>query len=322
MIKENICVNKIKSKWNALIGIHPNNYSNDTQSYVRELDSETDYGLKETLSYIDTLHYSGQVLNSSEFKITMNLNDYLYSTLLDVKFNLDRIENHIKTLEHLISDKSISPAWKLVTSYYACYYIVIDLNRLYGHFLLNLNKEEMLSIQTSRIKDIANLNINTDKENNFPFEIRANPVEDGYMKEIELTFKVTTNKTHLYVWKYFRENFFNLPSKKEGFHNKYKDNRLMYFILYGNKAEHIKWLNPSELRNEWNYRNSSLYSQEGFAIGKEFQDLITNKDKAYDWYRRTDSVKDIPKNYINGISFLYHYLRNEITDIKNFFYPK
>lgn len=260
----------------------------------------------------DALYYKVLIKNEqfdiNSFKFTISSDDFFDSILNDFYHNYKRIKNHHANLMVLLSQNDTHPAWIVVTAYYGCYYMALDLNRLNGSFLIYFSKDEISGI----FPKINQLPRSCQDGGSFRVVRRENE------NDIDLSFYPASGKSHSLVWDYLHENFF---TQKNTYFKRHTDSnyRLSLLtisdILSGGKQSGQKWPNPSQIRNKWNYQELSLYLDKGIGNTQSFVSILRNKNYAYRWFKNNHKLSTDDKEHVNSIGFLYHYLMDSIDKL-------
>lgn len=241
------------------------------------------------------------------FIITLSMEDFRDAICNDFFFNYKRIQNHKLNLNSLLISEAnkTHPAWIVVTTYYACYYMALDLNRLAGNFLITFQKEEMDSI----FKEIR-------FDSHIPFKDPKSTSFNAYVKktdnnEIEIKFSIASGKSHSLVWQYLKDNFFKSKINDGDSNQLYlMEKKIISRILSGEDG----WLSPSQVRNKWNYQELNLYDDEGLNESKIFLKILKEDNYAYKWILNR-FLHPTNENHVASIAFLYQYLSHNIDKL-------
>ena len=275
------------------------------------------YSMRETISTFEpkinfTLRKSLRLMISgyrekNYFIIILGMEDFRDAICNDFFFNYKRIQNHKLNLNFLLNSEAnkTHPAWIVVTAYYACYYMALDLNRLAGNFLITFQKDEMDSI-FKEIRFDSHIPFKDSTHTSFQTSVRKTDND-----EIEIKFSVASGKSHLLGWRYLRDNFFKSNKSNNGDSNQYLiEKQIISQILYGES----KWLSPSQVRNKWNYQELNLYDDEGLNESKIFLKILKEDNYAYKWIHNR-SLLPTSENHVASIAFLYQYLSHNIDKL-------
>ena len=265
---------------------------------LRSEDRPQQYKYSHTVKSIlgDTsAHREVHFLSPSLLQITIAAGEYTQAIFNDLYFGHMRISEQCKNLEHLLNSNA-QPAWVLVTAYYAAYFMVNDISKASGRFVINLSEADFLGIlstQTKSVRDTVTVEVNN------PFFVT---VEHGKMNgEITLTLKKSSPKPHQIAW----SNFSQIANKI-----KISDDRLTYLALLKSiiSSEDSEWETPSTVRNTWNYSQSNYFGEKGDEIGKIFSSIIKSPKSTFSW-ARNNNLKPSRENLAASIAYVYYTLK-------------
>jgi hypothetical protein len=234
-------------------------------------------------------------LSTSILQITIAAGEYAQAIFNDLYFGHVRISEQCKNLEHLLKSDA-QPAWMLVSAYYAAYFMVNDISKANGKFIINLSEGDFVGILATQQPSFRST---VTVETNNPFFVT---VEHGQMSgEITLTLRKSSPKPHQIAW----SNFNQIVNKI-----KISDERLPYLMLL--KAiispEGSGWEIPSAVRNTWNYSQSNYFGEKGDEIGKIFTSIIKSPGSTFGW-ARNNNLKPSQENLAASIAYVYHTLK-------------
>ncbi|MDO4694760.1 MAG: hypothetical protein Q4A62_09130 [Eikenella sp.] len=263
------------------------------KNYIRDFEPNLNNILKKSLRLMTSGHSE-----KNFFIIKLSRYDFNDSLCNDFFYNYKRIQNHKLNLTALLENKKTHPAWIIVTAYYACYYMALDLNRLMGNFLITFQERELNEI-FNEIKFDNHIPLNNPASS---FNARVSINTDN---EIEIKFSIASGKSHLLVWNYMNDNFFKKDDRKHS--NYLTEMEYVSSILTGRN----RWISPSQVRNKWNYQEPNLYDENGITLSKSFLANLENNKKAYKWIQRR-KLDPSDENHASSLAFLYHYLSHSI----------
>lgn len=265
---------------------------------LRGEDKPRQYAYGNTIKNIlsDTsAHQNVLFMSSSLFQVTIATGEYAQAIFNDLYFGYVRISEQCKNLDHLLKSDA-KPAWVLVTAYYASYFMVTDISKANGRFVINLSEQDLIGILSTQPQSFRST---VAIEANNPFFVT---VEHGQMSgEITLTLKKSSPKPHQIAW----SNFSQIANKM-----KIDDDRLIYLALLKSiiSSEDSGWESPSKVRNTWNYSQSNLFGDKGFEIGKKFNSIIKSPKSTFGW-ARNNNLKPSSENLAASIAYIYHTLK-------------
>ncbi|MDB5790020.1 MAG: hypothetical protein JWQ80_44 [Massilia sp.] len=231
---------------------------------------------------------------STELELSCAKSDYLEAVLTELHFGNIRIEEQCKNLGALIVAEA-QPAWILVTTYYACYFMANDLAKASGQFIINISKDDFLGMLSGQPPSISGA---MQVEGYTPFSVT---VSHGEMSgEVNLLMRKNGSKPHQLAW----HNFARLLAKLSVSDSRFKHVELLKAISLAKDG----WGNPSDVRNTWNYTQSNYYGEKGRGLAKTFSSVIRADGSAFAW-AGNNTLKPTEENVVASIAYLYHILR-------------
>jgi hypothetical protein len=88
------------------------------------------------------------VESTSELLIEIKTEELKTALFSDFYFGHIRIKEQINNVNNLINADS-QVAWTVTTVYYACYFMAVEIAKLYGEFIINFSKDEFDNIINS-----------------------------------------------------------------------------------------------------------------------------------------------------------------------------
>ncbi len=246
-------------------------------------------------------HREVSFISTFLLEVTIAASEYKQAIFNDLYFGSRRVIEQCKNLEYLLKSTA-QPAWVLVTAYYAAYFMVNDISKINGKFVMNLNEEDfrgLLSTQPITFQQTVSV------ESNNPFFVTVE--HGGMVGEIKLTLRKSSPKPHQIAW----SNFSQITNKLS-----INDERLSYLTLLKSilSSEDAGWENPSAIRNTWNYSQSNYFDAKGNEIGRTFYSLIGSEKSTFGW-ARNNNLKPTVENVAASIAFIYHTLRSSHSAI-------
>jgi hypothetical protein len=233
-------------------------------------------------------------VSSNEIKLSIAKSDYLEAILTELHFGKVRVDEQCKSLEALIHANA-QPAWILVTAYYACYFMVNDIAKSSGRFIINLSKEEFIGLLSGQPPSIIE-KMQVDGSTSFSVV-----VSHGEMSgQVNLLLRKNGSRPHQLAW----HNFSQILTQVIISDTRFKHLELLKSISLANDG----WGNPSDIRNSWNYSKSNYYGDKGTNLAKTFSSMIKTKRSALAWATNI-TLKPTEENIVASIAYLYHILR-------------
>jgi hypothetical protein len=269
----------------------------------------SDYYFKDTLKQflLESIGNSTITIESSnKLKFEVKAEEFAITLFSDFYFGYMRIKEQINNVNNLI-ESGCQVAWIVTTTYYACYFMAVEITKLYGVFIINLSKDELSNIMNSSTNK-NNSTITIDINNSFQVSIRSS----SYDNILDLHLVREASRPHQIVWTNFSQVLRRLSVDDKLLHHK----TLLIDICDNSKK---KWKLPSSVRNEWNYTYADYYSDRGTALGEKFLSIIKKSDSAMNWASQRKLQPD-ENNTTASIAYLYHCLSEATELINNRFY--
>lgn len=190
-------------------------------------------------------------------------------------------------------NSNINTGWLIVTAYYSAFFAAIEIARLYGYFPMSLAVDDVAYLETK-------LTGSADLVQQFSNSIPRNFV--GEVSGNKIIFRSSGDKPHVAAWDQVRKHVLKDVVDSMG----WVEAAILMCFLSGDRS----WKNPSELRNEWNYKRADLFAKTSRGI--QFRKLIGNADGGQKWLAQTKHADDE-----NQISILAALTETLCTPIKN-----
>lgn len=232
--------------------------------------------LKSTPSYKSSFKYS--LLHETQIKVEINSatsfsifegetdlptvdgEAILEARFTDFLLSANRVKIQYQDLIKAKESHS-SSAWLLVTAYYCGFYACIELLKIVNRIPLGLDIEDLSTLQP-RATGTSKAAFFDGKPLNFIGQNYAN----------KIVFESSGSKPHQYAWSQLNSLL------KEVFHGKdWQEVEALRMILSD------PLLNPSKIRNNWNYKRADYYGSAGERFGVQTRKLIGNLPSATDW---------------------------------------
>ena len=239
------------------------------------------------------------IQNLTNFYIDVAIDDYNGCLLVDYHSARERIIQQKNNLEVLYKN-SMQPAWIIITAYYCNFFIANELSKLYGRYIVNFSRKEMSTIIKQSNYSAQFILRDLDENNSYEVEV-SNSEYDNFVR---LKFNKKSPKPHKIVWenlsKLIKDIIADVTHEKLLFEN----------IIKGDN----NWQNPSQIRNNWNYRYSEYYSTKGNALGSNFLKIISNKSSTLNHFNNR-RIQPTDINLASSIAFIYYLLLEAFEDI-------
>lgn len=187
--------------------------------------------------------------------------------LTDFLLGASRVKTHYEDLMKA-KDAHISSAWLLVTAYYCCFFSCIELLKITDRIQIGFDSED-LNLLESRATGQHKAAFFQGNTLNFVGQFHAN----------KIVFESTGAKPHAAAWTHL--------------------NSALATIFKGKAWEEIEMLrrilsdpalNPSRVRNNWNYKRPDYFGAAGEKFGIQFKKLLGNPKGSKDWLVRNGAT--------------------------------
>lgn len=262
--------------------------------------------IKNTLLDISS-NISISFIENSDFSIEMSDEDYSLSLSADSYYGKKRIDEQTNNVKCLLNN-NCQPAWIIISTYYACFYLANELAKFYGIYIMNFSSSELRDLLFKAV-DPQPQYFNLDSTN---ISYRVIVSHSDYDSLIKLSFHRQSIKPHFEVW----ENLFNIINKLKDSKD-LEDNSdlashlaLCYSVCRGKDG----WEKPSTIRNLWNYTHPYYFDQKGTDLAKKFISCIKNNNAAMSWGSNRN-LKSHHEDIVTSIAYLYHVLNDSLKII-------
>ncbi|MFW2605627.1 hypothetical protein [Aliarcobacter butzleri] len=246
------------------------------------------------------------IIGSKSFNIEINFQDYSSIVANTFYFNYNRCKKQNQEIDKLKDSDSI--AWFLVSSYYYSFFAANQIANLMGIFNLNFDDEEKNSLVYKSItennqilKDFIN-----DDTKNFYGELKINDID----KKVLIKCTSGGGKPHKLAWDNLLKVINGLSISDADLIA--KSNKLKSIL-----SEKNYWKKPSQIRNEWNYSDPSLYFQHNInyiAVRNKFHD---NFVELKNWSLNRAKTPKNEFDYFITILYLYKFTKIILEEIKS-----
>jgi len=243
--------------------------------------------------------------SNKTFEVELRCDLYKKALFSDYYFGKIRIEEQVKSLQTLIGNKN-QVAWTLVTTYYSIYFMAVEISKLFGIYIINFSKDDMLNMFTRSTGSVPDGFIDENNKN-FSYQVSVNHSEyDGFVK---LKYTPKSPRPHVEVWKNITE-----VVKRLEVSDNIKQHQTLFLNICG--YENKRWHIPSKIRNDWNYSFANYYGEAGTKLGHTFIKIIGSKGSSISWGNKRD-IQPHPQNIVASISYIYHCLIEVIYKVDN-----
>lgn len=267
------------------------------------------YYFKDTLKQclLDSIGSSTITVESnSKLTIQISSEEFGKSLFSDFHFGRIRIEEQIKNVNNLLASNS-QVSWIITTAYYACYFMAVEIAKLYGEFIINLSEDELKKLLSSS-ESPNKCTIIPESRNSYKISVKQSSNPDSFL---DLHLNKEGSHPHQIVW----INLFGIINKLKIDDSLLPHKNLLLDICHPNRD---RWKLPSAIRNEWNYTYADYYSDRGTDLGKKFLSIIRSADSAMGW-ASLRTIQPTEVNITASIAYLYHCLSQTIVKLDNRF---
>lgn len=189
--------------------------------------------------------------------------------LTDFFLGASRIKTHYQDLLKA-KEAQVSSAWLLVTAYYCCFFSCIELLKISDHIQLGFDTADVQLLQT-RSTGVHKASFFLKPPLNFVGQMRAN----------KIVFESNGDKPHVAAWTHLNSTLNKIFKGKS-----WCEIEMLKRILTEPQ------LNPSRIRNNWNYKRPDYYGAKGEMFGVQFKKILGNPKGATDWLVRNGVTAD------------------------------
>lgn len=187
--------------------------------------------------------------------------------LTDFLLGASRVKTHYQDLMKA-KDAHISSAWLLVTAYYCCFFSCIELLKITDRIQIGFDPED-LNLLKGRATGQHKAAFFQGNTLNFVGQLRAN----------KIVFESTGAKPHAAAWTHLNSALATV------FRGKSWNEIEMLKRILSDPA-----LNPSRVRNNWNYKRPDYFGATGEEFGMQFKKLLGNPKGSKDWLLRNGAT--------------------------------
>lgn len=187
--------------------------------------------------------------------------------LTDFLLGASRVKAHYQDLMKA-KDAHISSAWLLVTAYYCCFFSCIELLKISDRIQIGFDPDDLLLLQ-SRSTGQHKAAFFQSNTLNFVGQLQAN----------KIVFESTGAKPHAAAWTHLNSALTSIFKGKS-----WNEVEMLKRIL-SDPA-----LNPSRVRNNWNYKRPDYFGTTGESFGIQFKKLLGNPRGSTDWLVRNGAT--------------------------------
>jgi len=233
-----------------------------------KLEPETIDGISDCLTR-GVSDLSVQALN--RFTVRLNRKVFNRAVRRDFFYGAIRIRKLNNAARCLLLNNEAS-AWALTTCYYASFFCAVELLRCSGTFITYLTEEQIQSIlERSQVPPVgARLETGT-------YEGIAK--YDSATEEVSIAFVKRNIRHHAFTWTQIKEIIKESGRSVTGVDATIQ-RRLEQFM---GQESGPAWPSPSDVRNFWNYEQSSHFGAPGEKICGTFKKLLITRGSALKW---------------------------------------
>ncbi len=237
-------------------------------------------------------------VDSHKICIKMSFDEYNEILFTDFLFGYKRITKQIESLDQLLKESNSPVAWNIVTTYYATFFMAIELCKLLGIYLIHFDRYEVLEwakISGQPVNDFTGLLLAVREVNELSRDV---------------TIKITKfgDSPHMKIWDQLLGRIRREINKKNSSNSNHYDLELFKSFLSGQN----RWEKPSAIRNLWNYNRADFYGELGEDNGNTFSKIIKNYSSSIQWAKSQAFSPNIIHN-TSSVAYLYHILKS-VTD--------
>jgi hypothetical protein len=221
-----------------------------------------------------------EVLTQRRFRARFSAMQYGEALAEDWRMGWTRIARQDSAVEALLQDERSPSAWVLVSAYYSAYFSALAILRCLGCYPSYISDVDAAALL--RAAGVTNGAVALDAG---LYRVRCDVAKQS--GEVVFTFQGSASGSHELVWILLREQLEELLKKQLKKSAKKSasapsNNLLLTLISIVNGGE-ANWRLPSEVRNEWNYRNVRMYAEPENSDAKAVRALAKSHDKAIRW---------------------------------------
>lgn len=195
--------------------------------------------------------------------------------IADYVSNARRIKQQYKTASIMSENKEMAAPWVLVSTYYSSFFAANELLRLYDQIPLGLDSSEY-----SQLKEKA---FSNNAEALVLFNSRGARNYVGKVGDNSIRYTSVGEKPHQAAWNKVSTTLSRIMREKGW-------PELLNYINFA-KGDG-GWVQPSDLRNSWNYKRADLYSPKGQQMCKKMFECLGRFDVATEWFLRATPYDD------------------------------
>jgi hypothetical protein len=243
--------------------------------------------------------------DNKTFEVELKCSLYKKALFSDYYLGNIRINEQINSLNSLLKNNN-QAAWILVTAYYAIYFMSVEISKLFGVFIINFSKEDMLNMFKRSTSAVPSRFINNDNTN-FSYQVKVTHSEfDDYVK---LSYCPKSPKPHVEVWKNLTE-----VVEKISVDDCIMQHKTLFLDICDSRNN--TWDIPSKVRNNWNYSFANYYGDRGTQLADTFIKTIKNRKSAFSWANNRN-IQPHKQNITASIAYIYHCLNEVIEKIND-----
>jgi hypothetical protein len=157
----------------------------------------------------------------------------------------------------------VSSAWLLVTAYYCCFFACIEILKMHNKFLLSFDDEDISKLHDRLTGTFKSDFINNNKNMNFIGSLYAGRIK----------FSSSGTKPHKIAWIQLQKILQDFFENRQNWDETTTINTILS----------TPSLNPSRIRNTWNYKRPDYFGATGENINSQFKKLIGDDSSSNKW---------------------------------------
>lgn len=242
------------------------------------------------------------IINSSFLEVTMQKSDYLSALMTDIHFGKERVANQTLNMSCQVENEQ-HPAWLLVSTYYASYFLACDIAKICGQFITNIPSSGVKELLT-QVTNGSSSQFNLEGDASFA----ANVSRGRYENEIVIKLNKTAAKPHKVAW----SNLFGIIRDIKCNDPNIGLDRLKEIV----DSNNTRWRLPSTIRNEWNYSSTHYYGEKGTELANSFITLMKNSNSSFKRFSN-NTLHPNEENITASIAFVYETLNAAYSNTLN-----
>lgn len=259
-------------------------------------------------SILDDSNILVNIISEKTFNVYIEFENFHEILANNFHFNYQRFKIQSKELRKLKDSPSV--AWFLITMYYSAFFASNEISNLAGYYSFNFSKEEKKSLLHKNIStdtSAASEFIQSDIQNFFgQLSLCDEP------NRIKIACESGGGKPHELSWKILSRL---LGAVDRG------DEFARVLRLKNILENNLNWKRPNQIRNEWNYSKSELYSLHNEQYKHDQMKYFNSFSMLKKWAENRKSRPTSENDDFISIMFLFNTLE-KIMDNLNHILPE